>query len=172
MGQLGTGDLQSTSVPAFVPSPWAAVVVSVGSQNACALTLSAVLYCWGSNDRGQLGVPGVQMSGSPLPVAGGLTFSAMSAGSDHHVCGVSAQGQVFCWGEGEDGRLGNGALESSAMPVPVSGALLFTSVSAGFRHACGVSEQGLTYCWGYGGSGQLGSGGYVTRTIPAPVQGR
>jgi alpha-tubulin suppressor-like RCC1 family protein len=55
--------------------------------------------------------------------------------------------------------------------VAVSGGLIFTSVSVGYRFACGVTASGAAYCWGSNDHGQLGDGTNVNRTTPVAVLG-
>lgn len=85
--------------------------VSAGSDHSCGVTFENVAYCWGSNSDGQLGIgstTGPQRcfvfrseltdpcSTRPVPVAGGLAFSSVSAGRGHS-CGVTVQKLAYCW---------------------------------------------------------------------------
>ena len=54
--QLGEGPPAKRLTPVDVPNPPSGVVaISVGKNHACALTGSGAVYCWGSNELGQLG---------------------------------------------------------------------------------------------------------------------
>ena len=148
--------------------------VSGGGWHSCGRTISGAAYCWGMNSAGQLG-SGAQAnwkSGSktPVAVAGGLTFTAVSAGSDHS-CGVTTTGAAYCWGSNYSGQLGNLVIGYSTTPVPVTGGLTFTTVSAGSDHSCGVTTTGAAYCWGANYSGQLGNGLYTDSITPVAVAG-
>ena len=44
---------------------------------------------------------------SPVPVSGGMTFNAVSAGEGFS-CGVTTSGRAFCWGDNFAGELGTG----------------------------------------------------------------
>jgi alpha-tubulin suppressor-like RCC1 family protein len=87
----------------------------------------------------------------------------LDAGS-HHTCAIVGGGDVRCWGEGEDGRLGYGNVDdigdtetpASVPPVALGGKAV--AVSAGGAHTCAVLETGAVRCWGYGNDGQLGYG--------------
>ena len=53
--------------------------VATGVNHSCAINTEGVLYCWGSNDRGQLG-SGFREPLTPTPVMGDARFTAVSAG--------------------------------------------------------------------------------------------
>jgi len=93
----------------------------------------------------------------PHPVAGKITFVAISAHADH-VCGIATGGAAYCWGANQLGQLGNGSTASSNRPVAVAGELRFKVISVGAAHTCAVTTDGAGYCWGANPSGQLGNG--------------
>lgn len=98
---------------------------------------------------------------------------SLATGSDH-TCGVTADGDAFCWGHGHYGQLGDGELDAGhreAKPVPVEGGHRFVSIAAGTWHTCGIAEEGEAYCWGRGHAGQLGSGSVSPAAAPTPVSG-
>jgi hypothetical protein len=107
--------------------------LALGSEHTCFATQGSV-YCFGSNNRGQLGSG--PPDGSVLPLTspqrvvsldGGGTLDgvlAIAAGSSTCVitrgaCGESLPGSVSCWGFAADGELGNDAGESLVHPWPV-----------------------------------------------------
>ncbi|CAA9305196.1 MAG: hypothetical protein AVDCRST_MAG89-749, partial [uncultured Gemmatimonadetes bacterium] len=134
--------------------------VAVGDMHSCGLTPEGRAYCWGDNGEGALG-RGTSAPGSvnpvPAPVAGGITFRSLSAGSGF-TCGVSTAGEGFCWGGNHAGALGNGGNTLSPVPVKVAGGLSFASLETGFAHSCGIATDGGTYCWGRNTAGELGTG--------------
>lgn len=84
---------------------------------------------------------------SPTEVPGGVSFSAISAGGGH-TCGLDhGTGRAWCWGPGQHGELGNGANESSVVPVAILGDHNFTVVSAGLSFSCGVDTSAAAWCW-------------------------
>ncbi len=93
--------------------------VGAGSTHTCGLTPSGVAYCWGANDRGQLGDSTFTPRTIPVPVSGGHAFSSLSVGVGH-ACGVISRGAAYCWGRNDSGQLGNGAQADSPYPVRVS----------------------------------------------------
>jgi alpha-tubulin suppressor-like RCC1 family protein/uncharacterized membrane protein len=145
--------------------------ISSGFVHTCAITTSGDAYCWGRNHRGQLGDGNPTNAPQPVPVrvAGGHTWGMISAGGDF-TCGLTVEGDAYCWGAGSGGRLGNGTNDDISTPEPVSGGLTITLVSAGGTHACGITSEGPAYCWGDNGFGKLGSPGFSS-PVPREVTG-
>jgi alpha-tubulin suppressor-like RCC1 family protein len=54
-------------------------------------------------------------------------------------------------------------------PVPVSGGLRFTQVSAGLGLTCGLTTSDVAHCWGMGRQGQLGNGAFEDSPDPVAV---
>lgn len=136
----------------------------------CGLTGTGMAYCWGTNDRGQLGDGTTIDRNVPVPVAGGHTFVALAVGG-YHSCGITGTGTAYCWGDNGVGQLGNGTQVPTLAPVPVTGGLSFVAITAGQFHSCGVTAIGTAYCWGLNSNGQLGDGTKEIRTAPAAVTG-
>lgn len=122
-GQLGAAD--STPCRVNVPAVDAAVrlscrasaapiasgrrfrVLTAGEQFTCALGADSTASCWGANYAGQLGRgdPRLPRSAEAAPVSGGLRFVSLRAGGSH-VCGLTADGAIFCWGSSLRGEIG------------------------------------------------------------------
>ena len=130
--------------------------ISLGMRNLCGIDDAGAVWCLGRNPTGQLGNGStVDSLSSPVRVAGGLVFSAISVGG--HSCGIAADGGGWCWGPGSSLQLGNGSSQSSAVPVQVAGGLKFRSISAGLMHTCGVTTDGRAWCWGWNELGHMGT---------------
>jgi alpha-tubulin suppressor-like RCC1 family protein len=120
-GQLGTDVEGSIANPVRVKTGRTFAVIKSGGEHTCAITSEREAYCWGSNWRGQLGNDfpfadprynaGDYMSGTPEPVLGRYEFLSMSAGGEYHTCGITIQGDAYCWGSNLFGQLGYGKLE-------------------------------------------------------------
>jgi alpha-tubulin suppressor-like RCC1 family protein len=63
-------------------------------------------------------------------------------------CGVLTSGTIDCWGSGNAGQLGNGALPSPSGPVAVQGISDAVRVSTFLSHSCAVRAGGQVACWG------------------------
>lgn len=154
-GQLGQGDQNhSRYAPLSVPSTEIFVKVEASNSGTCALTVDGALYCWGNSP-----VDGVSGGDSltPTPVRPDLQFEWVD-GSESHVCAIS-NGDVYCWGEGDDGQLGHGLRREEDEPVQVDGLPEGAiRVSVGLNHTCAIVGDGDVYCWGFGEFGTLGHG--------------
>jgi alpha-tubulin suppressor-like RCC1 family protein len=124
-GDNSTGELGTGSVGGFQAAPVAVgggltfTELSAGSGFTCGVSSGAV-YCWGSNSDGQIGEGASILGGnvaSPSKVAGGLTFTYVSAGK-RHACGIVSGGAAACWGSNLFGALGN-SLQAATSGVPV-----------------------------------------------------
>lgn len=148
--------------------------LTTGSMHACNLASGGIAWCWGLNGReGRIGDPDMTdnaLASQPVRVPGNHRFVQLATYS-RTTCGLTAQGQVWCWGSNGWGTLGigNTAPGQSHTPVQVTGGLTFQQIAAGAVHMCGLTAAGKVYCWGYNGSGELGNG---NRTFsPQPVAG-
>lgn len=184
-GRLGNGDdvttqdqavevLASAGGPAF----GGATSLTVGDVHACVRTAADDLWCWGGNDRGQVGNDTIINQLVPVQL-GGFKATSVAAGR-FHTCATKPDGGVWCWGQGNHGRLGNGEGDGDAgtdidehAPVPALtsiGGPAFGGAAtvAAAAVSCAVTTGGDGYCWGVNRYGQTGTG--AGTFVPAPVR--
>ncbi|HXS18685.1 MAG TPA: hypothetical protein VN764_15915, partial [Polyangiaceae bacterium] len=126
----------------------------------CAIDYEGVVLCWGDNTWGQLGtdqVPVGQSSATPVYVQGVSSVDHLTSGRDH-ICAITSNAEIACWGHNNYGQLGMGSADSNPhLPttLPFSDAL---QVSAAGDYTCALvgSDGASLLCWGYGAEGQLG----------------
>jgi alpha-tubulin suppressor-like RCC1 family protein len=170
------GDLQVED-PNGVSASTAVRAVTAGYQHACALEwATGDVYCWGSNEFGQLGSStgvcssaGVACSDVAMKVQL-LPDSAtyVSAGA-LHTCALTRGGAAYCWGGNGSGQIGDGTQAQRNSPAPVTGGILFSTIDAGWYHTCGVTLAGSLYCWGDNSRGQLGNSTVPRTSVPVRV---
>lgn len=111
----------------------------------------------------------IQDQGSFEP---GLKFQAKSLAADsQHTCALTLDGQAYCWGRGNWGKLGHGET-ATELPAPqkvLQEQLRFVSISAGVHHTCALTDEGDAYCWGNAGYGRLGEGSMDEVAVTSPV---
>jgi alpha-tubulin suppressor-like RCC1 family protein/uncharacterized protein YjdB len=168
-GQIGHGSRGAAAQPSLASVGQERFdSITVGRAHACALSTARQAYCWGRDSLGQLGDDRFVNSTTPIPVVGGRTFSAISAGGEH-TCGISG-GEAFCWGSNVQGQLGNGAIGvHSAVPVAVAGGHTFTAISAGWQHTCALTSSGQVMCWGGNSNAQASGDGVGSPPIAQPT---
>jgi serine/threonine protein kinase/alpha-tubulin suppressor-like RCC1 family protein len=142
-------------------------VVSAGGRHSCTVT-GGRAYCWGANDRGQLGDGELETRDAPTAVVGDIEFVQVSAGLAHS-CGVTRGGEAYCWGADDRGQLGDATTTSRSAPVRVAGSYTFRLVRTGNNHTCGLTTGGDVACWGANDRGQLGDGSTALRSSPVRV---
>ena len=173
-GQVGDGTIFNTRpTPTHVTGGVTFARIEAGGSHTCGLTTTGAALCWGKSSEGEIGDGNTSTNGgqpTPTPVAGGLTYTAMTAGFGHN-CAVATSGSTYCWGLNFHGQLGNGSSMNQFTPVQVDGGLAFVSVAAGFNHTCGLTSSGQAYCWGDNESGKLGDGSQTGRFTPTAVVG-
>jgi len=106
-GTLGNGQTQNAYQPVAVSGSNTFKELAAGYAFTCGLTNQGRVYCWGWNQNGVLGTGNTRNASTPTRVGGEqfLFFTSISAGNGH-MCGVSTEGALYCWGDNGDGALG------------------------------------------------------------------
>ena len=130
--------------------------VRIGSRHSAGLTEDGVLFMWGRNDRGQLGVAGwyVPEVVQPAFPEGVNRWLDVTCGTDFTL-GLGDDGVLYEWGSG--GRDPSGVPEVRAYPPPV-GAGGWAQATAGKYHRMALTGDGRLFAWGSDFVGQLGRG--------------
>ena len=179
-GQLGNGTTGGgTSTPALVASlstnvAWLTAGGNGGRSSInCAALNGHTVDCWGDGSHGKIG-NGTAVTtryGEPTPTAvSNITTAVAVAAGRSHVCALTQAGTVTCWGQGNNGQLGDGLGKDSAVPVIAQGVSTATQIAAGGLDTCALLSSGAVQCWGDGSQGQLGNP-QATGTTPTTVSG-
>ena len=180
-GSNGKNELSSVtgivSVPLTMTGVSDAVDVTGGDGNWCVLHANQTMSCVGYNNSGRLGngtatdttslSPVVEYLGGP-PMGG---IKQMSTGPAHR-CAVMNDGAVRCWGDGQNGKLGDGGslispVPDSSVPVTVTGIVSAVHASMTDEASCAVLANGNVQCWGE--FGHLGTGATADTSVPQTV---
>lgn len=139
---------------------------AIGRAHMCGLAGAA--YCWGDNDKSQLG-NGIELSRTPR-VLGRLSFVSLHAVADA-TCGMTTSGVIYCWGENPPGLFAEPANRLAVPRALPSGPAKLVKISVGGAHGCGLNANGAAYCWGDNALGQLGNGSGASSQKPILVEG-
>jgi len=172
-GALGSGVLVDSSLVPVDATVALSRVRAVASGNGftCAITIAGV-RCWGMGRTGQLG------NGWTADVAKGV--DVVGLGSDvaeisalmNHVCVLRSNGEVHCWGDGQNGQLGNGMPYERRLPATVAAmAEGVVSIASGSQHTCAIRKDNALECWGDNTEGELGNGTKLSSPWPVDLLG-
>lgn len=168
-GELGTMTAANSSTPAVVYGITNAIQVVTGANFSCALLSKGSVQCWGDGSNGELGIISCSAGCTvayPFSVDSLTTVTSISAGSNH-VCALTSDQRVYCWGQNNHGQLGNGTITQANTPTLVPGLLNVIAISAGSSFTCALLADNTVKCWGYGG--KLGNNSAVGSTVPVSV---
>ena len=172
-GQIGDGTTTQRPTPTPVSGLNAGVLaLSAGGYHSCVLTAGGGVTCWGRNDSGQIGDGTSATRRPPTPVTGLASGVAVLAAGGWHSCALTTSGGVVCWGDNENGQLGDGTTTTRLTPTPVIGLQSgVAAVAAGTYSTCALTAGGGVVCWGDNSFGQLGDGTVTRRSTPTAVIG-
>jgi len=171
-GALGDGGVTNTdkSTPTLIsaPSGDAWIHAACGYDNVTAVTMEGKLYSWGKNLAGKLGDGTTTDRNAPVEIAASLNkvWSYASAG-DAHAMAITDNGDLYAWGEGADGRLGNGNTIDQSTPVFVGSG--FKEVTCGYAHSIAIKTDGKIVGWGANFNGQVGNGATFSQSSPVSI---
>jgi alpha-tubulin suppressor-like RCC1 family protein len=120
-GQLGDGGSTRSAAPVLASQLTQSTrAIAVGIGMTCAWDGNRTLRCLGAGSSGQLGSGTSAPSRTPVTVELPAGVSIVSVAAKYgHVCALSADGRIWCWGTNGVGQLGNGTQTNSSVPVQV-----------------------------------------------------
>jgi len=176
-----------------------AAAIAGGGYHSIALKSDGMIWAWGSNSVGQLGVETTELcfysftcSTTPVQISGLTDVTAIGNSGDTMVNGqtiaLKDNGTVWAWGSNGYGQLGDGTRTDSFTPVQVcaSGetdpcANFLTDIAvivSGGNHTIMLKNNGMIWAWGSNQYGQLGATttetcryNYPCSTTPLQVSG-
>lgn len=162
---LGNGqsslDLGGENGTAAAMSDYAAFVVGA----------SGSVYSWGFEQQmlGRTTSVGIDWTPDRVEI---LPPALQLAASTKHVCAITLDGRLFCWGHGDEGALGVGNFQDMPLPteVGIPGPALPAQVAVSAAHSCVRTTSGHLYCWSRANTyGELGYEDVAGVFVPAAV---
>ncbi len=173
-GQLGIGRTvfdcrfrlgDCSEVPLQVVGDYRFSDLNSGDDHTCGITTPGErVVCWGLGGHGELGVPADSMetcydgsnrcSLSPIRAATDERFQLVSSADWGSTCGLTVQGDVYCWGATSHFRhlLDNsvcGESSTCGFPQRIQGLPPFTDLSRTRVATCGLKRREGAWCWGW-----------------------
>lgn len=145
-------------------------MIGAGGQHNCSIkNVDDSLWCWGSNEAGQLGDNSTNSTSNPTAISSGFIWQVVVTG-DNHSCGIDESGSLLCWGENESGQVGNASTVTQTSPIAISTDTDWRSASLGTDHSCAIKNNGSLWCWGDNYESQLGDGGTANSISPIQIE--
>ncbi|KAA8589723.1 hypothetical protein FQN60_013088 [Etheostoma spectabile] len=164
-GQLGGIEGAKVKVP--TPTEALATLRPVqligGEQTLFAVTADGKLYATGYGAGGRLGIGGTESVSTPTLLESiqhvFIRKVAVNSGGKHCLA-LSSEGEVYSWGEAEDGKLGHGNRSPCDRPRVIESlrGVEVVDIAAGGAHSACITASGELFTWGKGRYGRLGHG--------------
>lgn len=168
-GQLGTGDQDERLVPTVIEalSDESVVAISAGVTHTLVLTAKGEVYGFGSNVDNQVSPSEERRVIEPTLVEGLPNDIVAVTGEGRTSYAITADGDVYGWGENSYGQLLQGsdnadgtfdpASEDIATPIQVTGLPEgVVDIKGGARWSVALTEDGDVYAWGPNDEGPTG----------------
>jgi alpha-tubulin suppressor-like RCC1 family protein len=158
-GQLGIGSLGGSFGPMTPMNIGTVSQVGLRGDITCALIGDGTVQCMGYGSDCNLGNGACSYNNVSPSQVGGLTGATQLATGWGASCARRTGGDVWCWGPGYNGQLGDGTYTTRKMAVSLpalQGGVM--DVESGGSHACALMADGTVECWGLDTRGQLGDG--------------
>ncbi|KAK7864133.1 hypothetical protein R5R35_007650 [Gryllus longicercus] len=176
-GQLGgvEGAKVKLPTPCEALSALRPVQLAGGEQTLVAVTADGKVYATGYGAGGRLGVGGTDSVLSPTLLESiqhvFIKKVAVNSGGKHCLA-LSAEGEVYSWGEGDDGKLGHGNRSSCERPRVIEAlrGKEVIDIACGGAHSAAITHGRELYTWGKGRYGRLGHGDSEDQLRPKLVE--
>ena len=155
-GQLGHGDNHDQYIPKQIDflketpiknSDCGSIHTAVASENGELFIFGFGENLYGKNRR--------NFNYEPILIPFKHKICQVACGQSHILILCESNHDVYAWGDGSYGEIGQGAFKASQQPRLILHGKNIQSIAAGRYHSCGVSNNGALYTWGCGDNGQL-----------------
>ena len=156
-GQLGNGSNnydkpEPVDMTAMSIEDFDIVSIAVGREHSLALDDKGVVWSWGRNNNGQLGIGNRVNKTTPIKTDLSKIDNAIIqlAAGDYHTLALDAEGNLWSWGDNTYGQLGNGesgTTKQATTPVKVNMTSKVVAVAAGDSHNIALDSQGRLWSW-------------------------
>lgn len=184
-GQLGIGSTETVYSPTPVVdidgNPLTNVVdvytyaniigtsTTLGSYGGIALKADGTVWGWGNNTNQATGTGQATNYAAQVLTTEGtpLTNVKMIAAGGGNNIAATNDGEIYTWGYGGNGALGNGGTSNQPTALKIATYENIKQITAGSGNAGVLLEDGTLYMWGYNGWYQLQG---TASSIKSPVQ--
>lgn len=159
------------------------VKTNAGNSVSCVSFSDGTSKCFGFTANGRAGVAENHRGDAPGEMGDNLptvklptgTHAVQVANGNYSTCALLDNGNVVCWGERDQGRLGSassidigwkpGQMGDNLTQLTFGVGRRATKISMFTDHACALLDNGSVTCWGEGQYGRLGIGSENDRLL-------
>jgi len=191
-GQIGDGTTTQRNSPVRIGSFNNIEKIYSGSGYAAssyAIDSNGILYVWGYNGLGQLGLGDTTQRNSPQVLNSLSNVKEVFPERGYHynvVCATLLNNSFYCWGYNNNGKIGDGTTTQRNSPVHIMDNVVkksltsidyvdYTDGTTDKAHyattSCVIKTDGSVWCWGYNGYGAVGDGTSSDSYVPKKVIG-
>ena len=130
-----------------------------------------VLYGWGSNANGQLGLGNRTSYSSPKQVGALVNWLNLASGG-YNSLATKTDGTLWAWGSNSDGQLGLGNTTYYSSPKQVGSLTYWSAIAGGAggsNQTIATKTDGTLWSWGRNNLGQLGLGNTTSYSSPKQI---
>ncbi|KAL9651536.1 hypothetical protein ABK040_001482 [Willaertia magna] len=177
-GQLGDGSTLNRDLPVEISSMNGINItqIATGDSHTLILTSEGIVYSFGNNNVGQLGLGSTSSVNLPTQINMAALdtpiVTQIAAGSFHSLV-LTSTGKLYSFGKNDKGQLGTGDLQDKTNPHPVDlsqlGGRTIISIYAGDTHSSFLTSDGTVFMFGPASGGQLCITGSSIVNIPQPI---
>jgi alpha-tubulin suppressor-like RCC1 family protein len=150
------------------------VEITTGSSMA-GILVDGQAYDWGNNlqDECGCGSTAAVVTAPTEVLQNGVQYTVIdeggNTGKNGHTLALDAAGNVYAWGDGAQGQLGQGTTANSNAAVAVTGLPAIADVRAGGMQSLALDAAGNVWAWGDSNFGQVGTGSNTVVLLPTEV---
>eukprot|EP01084_Bolivina_argentea_P073109 132689_1 len=158
-GQLGHGNNNDQYIPKQIESLCNKTIIysSCGSIHTSIICSDGKLYVFGFGEN-LYGKQSRNFNYTPQLIKmsnNNIKIKQVACGQSHIVI-LTSTGDVYSWGDGSYGEIGQGAFKASCIPRLILLNKNISSIACGRYHSSALTYNGSLYTWGCGDNGQLG----------------
>tara|TARA_Y100001938_G_scaffold1508_1_gene1909 strand:- start:395 stop:1576 length:1182 start_codon:yes stop_codon:yes gene_type:complete len=171
-GELGQNNTTHYSSPVQIgtQTTWSKVT-GTGMNATIATKTDGTLWVWGNPTRGQLGLNNGSPSGhrsSPTQLPG-TDWGGVIDGGGAFVFAIKTNGELWGWGQGKDGHLGNNSVTYYSSPIQIGTDTTWNAIEANASFTIATKTDGTLWNWGQ--DGRLGVNTGAARSSPVQIPG-
>ncbi|VEN73241.1 hypothetical protein EPICR_140002 [Candidatus Desulfarcum epimagneticum] len=173
-GQLGVGNTTRQNHPVYVMKDennvfeQNAIKAAAGELHGAALTEDGLVYSWGYNHHGELGI-GDNKQGYYYPQKVDIDKATDITACQHNIFIIKEDGTLWGTGYNLNGELGQGDTRHRNTFIQVPGLERIVAIAGGGHHIMALDAHGRVWAWGDNHRSQLGNNTTTDQKSPVRV---